>query len=70
MVVFLFSSWAIKAVGNTGQEVIREVRRQFREDPNILLGTSKPNYKYCVQIVAAAGLREMFKPGLLAVSSP
>jgi Na+/H+-translocating membrane pyrophosphatase len=53
------------------------VRRQFRynlnnnrEDPGILQGTSKPNYKLCVEIVAKAGLREMIKPGLLAVFSP
>lgn len=64
MTVFLFSSWAIAAVGNTAQEVIREVRRQFREHPEILEYKYKPNYKGCVEIVAAAGIREMVKPGL------
>ena len=41
-----------------------------REDSGILAGTSKPNYKLCVEIVAKAGLREMIKPGLLAIFSP
>ena len=70
MVVFLFSAWSIRAVGNAAQEVIKEVRRQFRETPGILENTAKPNYKQCVQIVAEAGIREMIKPGLLAVLSP
>jgi len=42
----------------------------FRENPGILEGTTKPNYKLCVEIVAKAGLREMIKPGLLAIFSP
>ena len=42
----------------------------FRENPGILEGTTKPNYKLCVEIVAKAGLREMIKPGLLAILSP
>ena len=50
--------------------MIFEVRRQFRENPGILENKSKPNYKQCVSIVAQAGLREMIKPGLLAVLSP
>lgn len=70
MTVFLFSSWAIKAVGNTAQEVVIEVRRQFREFPEIMTYKKKPEYFKCVKIVAAAGLREMIKPGLLAVLSP
>jgi H(+)-translocating pyrophosphatase len=68
--VFVFSSWAISAVGNAAQDVIKEVRRQFRENPDILDGKSEPNYKYCVEIVAKAGLREMIKPGLLSVLAP
>jgi len=68
--VFVFSSWAINAVGNAAQDVIKEVRRQFREDPGILEFKSDPNYKLCVEIVAKAGLREMIKPGLLSVISP
>jgi len=70
MTVFVFSSWAIWAVGTAAQDVIKEVTRQFRENPGILEGTALPNYKHCVEIVARAGLREMIKPGLLAVLSP
>lgn len=70
MCVFVFSSWAIAAVGNTAQEVIKEVRNQFKENPGILEYKTQPNYKQCVEIVARAGLKEMIKPGLLAVSAP
>jgi H(+)-translocating pyrophosphatase len=68
--VFVFSSWAISAVGNAAQDVIREVRRQFRENPEIMEYKVEPNYKHCVEIVAKAGLREMIKPGLLSVLAP
>ena len=68
--VFLFSSFALAAVGNAAQAVIKEVRFQIKEDENILTGKSKPNYKQCVSIVTKAGLKEMIKPGLLAVLSP
>lgn len=68
--VFLFSSLALAAVGNTAQAVIKEVRTQIKEDDRILTGKSKPNYKQCVSIVTKAGLKEMIKPGLLAVLSP
>jgi Na+/H+-translocating membrane pyrophosphatase len=45
MTVFVFSGWAIEAVGEAAQEVIIEVRRQFKEHPGILKNTEKPNYK-------------------------
>lgn len=70
MCVFIFSSWALSAVGNAAQDVIKEVRGQFKDNPMILEGRANPNYKQCVEIVARAGLREMIKPGLLAVLSP
>lgn len=70
MTVFIFTSWSIRAVGNAAEDVIIEVRRQFREHPGILTYSEKPDYQGCVSIVNAAGLREMVKPGLLAVSSP
>lgn len=68
--VFLFSSFALSAVGNAAQAVIKEVMHQIKEDENILSGKSKPNYKQCVSIVTKAGLKEMKKPGLLEVLSP
>jgi K(+)-stimulated pyrophosphate-energized sodium pump len=70
MLVFLFSSWAINAVGKTASKIIEEVRRQFRENPGIMKGTARPDYARAVDITARAGLREMIKPGLLVVLSP
>jgi K(+)-stimulated pyrophosphate-energized sodium pump len=68
--VFVFSSLAIKAVGKAAQVVISEVRRQFKENPGIMAGTSKPDYARCVDIVTRGALREMVTPGLLAVLTP
>jgi len=70
MLVWLFCSMAIKAVGNTAQSIIQEVRRQFHADPGIMAGTSKPDYGHCVDITAKAGLRQMIAPGLLVVLAP
>lgn len=70
MIVFLFSSWAIKAVGKTAGYIIQEVRRQFQADPGIMAGTSRPDYSRAVDITARAGLKEMVKPGLLPVLAP
>ncbi len=70
MLVFLFSGLAIRAVGKAAYYVINEVRRQFRENPGILKGTSKPDYGKCVDIVTVGALKEMVVPGLLAVGMP
>ncbi len=70
MTVFVFSGWAIIAVGIAAEDVIMEVRRQFKEYPGILTYQDKPDYMQCVTIVNKAGLREMIKPGLLSVLSP
>ncbi|MFA5374887.1 MAG: sodium-translocating pyrophosphatase [Dehalococcoidia bacterium] len=70
MLVYLFCSMAIRAVGNTAAAIIEEVRRQFHADPGIMAGTSKPDYGHCVDITAKAGLRQMIAPGLLVVLSP
>jgi K(+)-stimulated pyrophosphate-energized sodium pump len=70
MLVFLFSSLAIRAVGSASARIIEEVRRQFREDPGIMAGTSRPDYGRAVDITARAALREMVAPGLLAVGMP
>jgi K(+)-stimulated pyrophosphate-energized sodium pump len=68
--VFVFSALAIKAVGRAAQVVIGEVRRQFRENPGIMAGTAKPDYRACVDIVTAGALRQMVLPGILAVATP
>lgn len=70
MLVFLFSSLAIRAVGRAAGDIIQEVRRQFRENPGIMAGTARPNYGRAVDITARAALREMVAPGLLAVGMP
>ncbi len=70
MLVFLFSSMAINAVGKTASKVIEEVRRQFKSDPGIMAGTSRPDYAGCVDITARAGLRQMILPSLLVVLTP
>ncbi|MHB8619854.1 MAG: sodium-translocating pyrophosphatase [Chloroflexota bacterium] len=70
MLVFLFSSLAIRAVGSAAAKIIEEVRRQFRDDPGIMAGTSKPDYGRAVDITARAALHEMIAPGLLAVLMP
>jgi len=68
--VYLFSAWSITAVGKSAQEVVREVRRQFAERPGIMTHEETPDYARCVAIVAASALREMVRPGALAVLSP
>jgi K(+)-stimulated pyrophosphate-energized sodium pump len=68
--VFVFSALAIQAVGRAAQVVIAEVRRQFKENPGIMAGTSRPDYARCVDIVTAGALRQMIAPGLLAVLTP
>jgi len=70
MLVFLFSSMAIRAVGKAAYYVINDVRAQFKENPGILLGTSKPDYGRCVDIVTVGALKQMIMPGLLAVGMP
>src|SRR5436309_946696 len=70
MLVFLFSSLAIRAVSSAAQDIIQEVRRQFREDPGIMAGTSRPDYGRAVDITARAALRNMIAPGILAVGTP
>ncbi|XP_010696125.2 pyrophosphate-energized membrane proton pump 3 isoform X1 [Beta vulgaris subsp. vulgaris] len=70
MLIYLFSAWACAAVGRTAQEVVNEVRRQFIERPGIMDYQEKPDYGRCVAIVASASLREMIKPGALAIISP
>ncbi|HEX2228338.1 MAG TPA: sodium-translocating pyrophosphatase [Candidatus Binatia bacterium] len=70
MLVFLFSALAIRAVGKAAYYVINEVRRQFRENPGILQGTAKPDYRRCVDIVTVGALKQMIAPGIIAVTMP
>ncbi len=70
MLVFLFSSLAIRAVGRASSAIIEEVRRQFREHPGIMERTEKPDYQRAVDIAASSALRNMVAPGILAVAMP
>ena len=70
MIVYLFSSTAIRAVGKAAQYVILEVRRQFKEIPGIMEGTAKPDYAKTVDIVTKGALKEMVIPGLIVVVTP
>jgi K(+)-stimulated pyrophosphate-energized sodium pump len=70
MLVFLFSSLAIRAVGKAAGDIIEEVRRQFKENPGIMEYKVRPDFARCVDITNQAALREMVAPGLLAVGMP
>jgi K(+)-stimulated pyrophosphate-energized sodium pump len=70
MLPFLFSAMTMSSVGKAANQMIEEVRSQFREDPGIMAGTSKPNYKKCVDISTGAALKEMILPAVLAIVAP
>lgn len=70
MIPFIFSSLAIAAVGRAAMKMVEEVRRQFRELPGIMEGTTKPEYDKCVAISTQASIREMVAPGLIALIVP
>ena len=67
---FLFCAFTIDAVGRASFDLIAEVRRQFRNDPGIMAGTSKPDYATCVAIVTKAAQKELLAPGVLAIALP
>lgn len=70
MLPFLFSSWTMESVSKAAYSMIEEVRRQFRTIPGIMEGTAQPDYTTCVDISTKAALREMIRPGVIAVLAP
>lgn len=70
MLPFVFCSFAMKAVGLTAHDLIEEVRRQFRSIAGLMEGTAKADYARCVDISAAAAIKQMIKPGVVAVLTP
>jgi Na+/H+-translocating membrane pyrophosphatase len=70
MLAFVFCAMTMKAVGRAAGDMVEEVRRQFRENPGIMKGTSDPDYASCVAISTAAAQREMIVPSLLALIVP
>ena len=70
MLPFIFSAMTMNAVGRSANEMIEEVRRQFKNIPGLLEGTAEPDSARCVAISTRSAIREMIVPGLLAVTAP
>jgi len=70
MLPYIFSALTMVAVGDAAQEIVEEVRRQFREIPGIMEGTGEPDYETCVGISTDSAIKQMLLPGIIAVAVP
>lgn len=67
---FFISGQLISGVNRAAMRLVDEIRQQFKEDPGILKGTSKPDYAKCIDITTSASIKQLFKPAIITVASP